>query len=60
MLNITRSYMYKQLMQQLVRSLEIRVKTTQTIKKQTENYEHTNLYKTLAVIILLFIELGLM
>jgi len=32
-LNITGSYKHKQLIQQLVRSLEIRVKNTQTIKK---------------------------
>ena len=31
--NITGSYKHKQLIQQLVRSLEIRVKNTQTIKK---------------------------
>jgi len=33
-LNITGSHKYKQLIQQLVRSLEIRVKTTQTIKNK--------------------------
>ena len=42
-LNITGSYKYKQLIQQLVRSLVIRIKKHTNYKKQTENYEHTNL-----------------